>query len=297
MLCGPKTASLLMALLMASTAGWGHTGAAALRESFAAVRDDPALDIFGRPLYLQSVESSNSVQGDIHAVLDFPYEEVRQVLVRPDAWCHILILHLNVHYCRPEGAPPVQMLTVGVGRKVDQPLGDLHWVDFSHRVGKSSDDYLAVELQAPTGPLGTTNYRIVIEATPLAERRTLLHLRYAYGYGLTARLATQAYLATLGSGKVGFSPIGRRADGQPQRVGGVRGALERNTLRYYMAIESYLGSRAQPAGRQLGKSLEDWFAATERYPQLHEVEREAYVAMKLREVARQEREAAPSRNR
>lgn len=292
-----KIAPLLLALLMASAAGWAYTGPgpAALRESFAAVRDDPSLDIFGRPLYLQSVESPGSLQGDIHAVLEFPYEEVRQVLVKPDAWCNILILHLNVHYCRPDGAAPRQMLAVGVGRKVDQPLADLHWVNFSHRVGKSSDDYLAVELQAPTGPLGTTDYRIVVEATPLAERRTLLHLRYAYGYGLAARLATQAYLATVGAGKVGFSPVGRRADGQPQRVGGVRGALERNTLRYYMAIESYLGSRAQPAGRQLSKSLEDWFAATERYPQLHEVEREAYVAMKLREVTRQEREAAPSR--
>ncbi len=291
----PKAMALALGLLLASACASAQVGPSALRASFAAVRDDPALDIFGRPLYLQSVEAADSVQGDIHAVLDFPYDEVRQALTKPEDWCRILILHLNVHYCRPSGAAPRQMLTVGVGRKVDQPLADLHWVDFSHRVGSSADDYLTVELQAPTGPLSTKNYRIVVEATPLAERRTLLHLRYAYGYGLAARLATQAYLATLGAGKVGFSVVGRRDDGQPQRVGGVRGALERNTLRYYLAIEAYLGSRSQTPARQLNKSLGDWFTATERYPQLHEVERDAYVAMKLREVPRQEKEAAPPR--
>ena len=36
-------------------------------------------------------------------------------------------------------------------------------------------------------------------------------------------------------------------DGQPQLVGGVRGVLERNTLRYYLAIDAWLAARAQSA--------------------------------------------------
>jgi hypothetical protein len=62
-------------------------------------------------------------------------------------------------------------------------------------------------------------------------------------------------------------------------------------MRYYLAIEAYLGVHGLPPPQQLRKSLEDWFSATERYAlQLHEVERSAYLEMKLREAQRQQSE-------
>ena len=76
-------------------------------------------------------------------------------------------------------------------------------------------------------------------------------------------------------------------------MGGLRGAIERNTMRYYLAIESYLGSLAQPPGRQFATRIERWFDATERYArQLHEMDRGSYLAMKQREYARQQSLAA-----
>jgi len=45
------------------------------------------------------------------------------------------------------------------------------------------------------------------------------------------RRAMQAYLATIGSAKVGFTILDRR-DGKPVYQGGVLGLLERNTMRY-----------------------------------------------------------------
>jgi len=42
----------------------------------------------------------------------------------------------------------------------------------------------------------------------------------------------------VGSDKVGFSIVGQGADGQPTLVGGVRGMLERNTMRYYLAVDA-----------------------------------------------------------
>ena len=120
-------------------------------------------------------------------------------------------------------------------------------------------------------------------------------MRYGYAYGLSARLAMQAYLATLGSDKVGFSVIGQRSDGQPLQVRGVRGVVERNTLRYYLAIDAFLEAQALPATQQLQASLQRWFTATERYAQqLHEVDRDTYVGMKLREVQRQRTQTAPA---
>ena len=70
--------------------------------------------------------------------------------------------------------------------------------------------------------------------------------------------------------------------------------VERNTLRYYLALQSHLQSRSTPPTAQLQQSLDLWFSATERYAeQLHEMERADYVAMKLKEVKRQATVAPP----
>jgi hypothetical protein len=100
-------------------------------------------------------------------------------------------------------------------------------------------------------------------------------------------MAMQAYLATVGSAKIGFTVVEKRPDGAPVHIGGVRGVVERNTMRYYLAIDAYLASLALPAAQQVERRLRDWFASTERYaPQLHEMNEADYLAMKRREIAR-----------
>jgi len=65
--------------------------------------------------------------------------------------------------------------------------------------------------------------------------------------------------------------------------------VERNTMRYYLAIDSYLGADSAPPAQQLEKRLRAWFDATERYArQLHEISRDEYMAMKRREIQRQQ---------
>ena len=105
---------------------------------------------------------------------------------------------------------------------------------------------------------------------------------------LQVRSRGRGYLATIGRDKVGFSIVGKAANGAPVYVDNLRGVLERNTMRYYLAIEAYLKAYSAPAPKQLEQRLNDWYAATERYPlQLHEMERNDYLAMKRREIARQ----------
>ena len=92
----------------------------------------------------------------------------------------------------------------------------------------------------------------------------------------------QGYLATIGADKVGFTATGKDSAGEPSYVGGVRGVVERNTMRYYLAIDAYMD-----APKQLPQRLATWFDSTERYArQLHEVEREDYLAMKRNEYKR-----------
>jgi hypothetical protein len=96
------------------------------------------------------------------------------------------------------------------------------------------------------------------------------------------------YLSTIGRDKVGFTRTKAVSAREEGFVDGMRGVTERNTMRYYLAIDAYLDSLKAPAEQQLEKRLRAWFDATERYPrQLHEVEREAYLQMKRDEVQRQ----------
>ena len=77
--------------------------------------------------------------------------------------------------------------------------------------------------------------------------------------------------------------------GKPAYIGGVSGVVERNTMRYYLAIDSYLKEMDAPNGEQQERRLRSWFSATERYArQLHEVEREDYMEMKRAEIKRQQ---------
>ncbi len=266
-----------------------------LRANLAAAQQ--AGTTFDRPLYLKSTESPDRLQGDVYAVIDQPYAAVRQALAKPERWCAILILHLNTKYCRADQRAGRAAIDMGVGRRFDQPLSEVYWLNFGYSVAASTPEYLQVVMQAPSGPMSTHDYRIEVEAAPLTDTKSVLHLTYAYSYGFAGRLAMQSYLATLGSARVGFSVTGKDDAGKPIYIGGVRGVIERNTMRYYLAIESYLAAQSLPPADQMAASLKSWFDATERYArQLHEIDRDDYLAMKRHELTRQATELPPDRS-
>lgn len=269
--------------------------AAALQVQHADLRAELASNQFHRPLHVESHKVADNITGDVYARIEWPFATVATALEDVANWCEILILHLNVKGCTASSAGSDDRLTLNVGRKHDQPLPDAYLVEFSYRVTAAARDYLQVVLEAAEGPLGTGDYRILLEVVALDEQRSFLHLAYSSAYGLPARMATQFYLATTGRDKVGFSIVGHEADGQAVYQSGLLGMVERNTMRYYLAIEAYLGALATPAPLRLDKRLNDWYASTERYPlQLHELDRHEYLAMKHKEIRRQQRLAAPN---
>ena len=260
----------------------------ALLARHGALRAQLASNAFQRPLHLESTQNAGDQQGDVYAVVEHPFASVSQSLQAMENWCDLLILHLNVKHCKAAGAAPASVLSVSVGKKFDQPLPETYQVHFNYRVMAARPDFMQATLAAENGPLGTNNYRILFEAVPLDAARSFIHMSYSYSYGMAARIAMQAYLSTIGSGKVGFTVTGRQADGKPQYVEGVRGVVERNTMRYYLAIEAFLDSASKPASEQMERRLRDWFAATERYAlQLHEIDMGQYMDMKRKEVRRQ----------
>ena len=254
-----------------------------LRAKYVALEPQLRKNQFQGPLYLDSVEASRRTRGDIYGVVEYPFAVSSAALTKASNWCDILILHLNIKYCRGNTGPDTR-LEVRVGRKHDQPVAEASLLVFSWRAVTTGADYLDVELDAPAGPFGTRDYRILLEAVPLEGGRTFIHLGYAFSYGALGQFAMTSYLATIGHDKVGFTP-----DGAGGYIGGTRGLAERNTMRYYLAIDAFLGSLSAPPAEQLERRLESWFAATEKYPvQLRELDRTEYLTMKRQEHRRQQ---------
>ena len=258
----------------------GALGAAGLRARYDSLKDALAHNPYGRPIVIESTQTSDFVQGDVIARVDQPYANLARALQGTANWCSILILHLNTKMCHalPDG------LDMALGRKYDQPVEQAYKLHFAYKLDAAGPDYLRAGLSSPDGPLGTRDYRIVVEVVPQDAMHAILHLSYAYGFGFAARTAMNLYLSTAGADKVGFTVTGKDADGHPEYIGGMRGLTERNTMRYYMAIVAYVDD---PAPAQLDKRLESWFDDTEHFPrQLHELDRAPYLAMKHIEVVR-----------
>ncbi len=262
--------------------------AALLRAQYDSLKEQLQHNQFKRPLVLDSTEASDQLNGSIYAVVDYPFAAVRSALNNPGHWCDILFLHMNTKYCQAESGAKDAVLHVNIGKKTAEDLADSSRIEFNYKVAAVKPDYLKIMLNADEGPLGTRDYRIVLESVPLPDAKTFIHLTYAYSVSMTGRLAMKTYLATGGRSKVGFTVTGRQPDGKPDYIGGVRGLIERNTMRYYLAIDAFLDTANAAPNVQLEKRLRIWFAATERYSrQLHEMDLADYLEIKRAENERQ----------
>lgn len=262
---------------------------AELRAKYQQLDEELRRSALGRAMQIDSADANGVLHGDVYAVLEHPFAKVRDGMKEASQWCDIMILPFNTKYCHAAREGGATRLAVRIGRKHDQPLEQAYRLDFSYHNVAATDRYFESRLHSSQGPVGTRDYRIRVSAIPLPGDRTFMHMSYSYGYGGMGKLAMQVYLSTAGADKVGFTPAGRGPDGQPQLIGGMRGAIERNAMRYYLAIDAYLDSLDEPEHRRVERRINDWFAATERYPrQLREMDRGTYVAMKRHEYERQQ---------
>lgn len=279
---------LCLGLLLGSALA-AQAGTSDLRAKYTQLREQLRHNGFQRPLYIDSAQAGDTLRGEVYAVLEHPFADFREAVKDPADWCDVLILPFNTKYCHAVNGRRGPTLLVRIGRKFDQPVQDAFRVEFALQPAAATADYFETRLHAASGPVGTRDYRIVLAAVPLEGGRTFMHLSYSYGFGVTSRLAMNAYLATAGADKVGFTVVGRDANGQPVHIGGMRAAIERNVMRYYLAVDAHLTSMRAPPAQRVEKRIQTWFSGTERYPrQLREMDRSTYVAMKRVEYERQQ---------
>lgn len=279
---------LLAGLLLFSTSmAWGQASSPfsmALLAKYEQHQAELQQSTFGAPILLNAKIGKKQAQGEVYALLDTPFEKLSGLLSQPTHWCDVVILHINIKACTFAG----DQVHVYVGRKHYQTPARAFPLQYRFQATADSGDYLSVRLDAPKGPMGTSDYLITLEAIPLDAQRSFIRFQYQYRFGMMARLAMNTYMATLGQGKVGFTVTSTDAEGKPVHVEGLQGVVERNVMRYVIAIQSVLDNGAA-ANKQLNHvQFDQWYETTLKYPrQLAELNREEYLANKQRELGNQ----------
>jgi hypothetical protein len=244
---------------------------------------------FGLPLIVESFELHDRVHVDVYGIFDYRFGSVVNSLKVPANWCDIVSIHPNVKACTYREQPYSWLLTFYPGSKEYQPPEEKRQVRYQYRVSAQQQGYLDIILAADTGPYGTKNHRMRFEAVPLSGKRTFVHVSYTYSDSVALRLAAKIYFATLGRGKVGFTVTGTDSNGNPEYIGGPRGALERSAVRYYFAIQSFMDTLHYPEERRFIMRISEWHNLTTRFrKQLFDLNKNEYLTFKTAEHKNQE---------
>jgi hypothetical protein len=276
--------AILFSAASASAVEKPRQGEDILRDTYN--RNMPKLETnsFGLPLFLESFEHDDRVHVDVYGILEYPFNNVVNVLKVPDNWCDIVSLHPNIKACTSRDLPSAELLTFYIGRKDYQTPEDARQVVYQYRNIDLQQGYLDIVLSADTGPFGTRDHRMRFEAMQLDRGRTFTHVSYAYSDSAALRLAGRVYFATLGQVKVGFTVTGTDRSGNPVYIEGPRGAIERNALRYYIAIQSYMDTLRYPEKDRFSMRISAWYDHTIRFrKQLFDLDRNDYLTVKTKE--------------
>jgi hypothetical protein len=274
---------LAISLLLASTA-WGGTS---LAERYQQLKSGVEATLPGTSISLVSAEQDGVLSADVTSILPYPYTTTAPALAAVENWCQFMPLHFNIKACTFETDERGEVLTLYSGRKIYQAPDDSHMLTYRVEKRIQSGERLALRLHADSGPAGTRDYRIEVDAMPVKEG-TLFHIRSSYRTSMTSALLTSTYLSTLGRDKVGFTRI--EQEGALHPVQGMRGVVERNVMRYQIAIDTFLETQALPESSRREAALRSWFRQNESHPQqLHEMTEKEYLEIKHREWDNQQR--------
>lgn len=280
---------LLLLSLLPTTVWSASSGFLAMQAAYEEYRPLMSNNAFNQPLHIKSTFDDDLATGEIYALIDNEFTSVATNLVTARQWCDMLILHINVKGCyvgdlrKPTSDSAPDTVSLFAGRNFYQPIEDAYEMSYKLSVPQKTDDFIKITLSSESGPYGTSNYLLAFEAIPLNEQKSFMHFRYSYEYGLLARIALEGYLATLGRKKVGFTVENYDENNDPVYVKGLQGIVERNSMRYFLAIRAYLDTLAE-ISNPWNHRIEHWYELALPYQrQLLEVEDKKYLVTKREE--------------
>lgn len=277
-------ASILLFTLLAGSAAWGE---ATLSERYLSLKNGVTSTLPGTSISLVSAEQDGVLSADVTSILPYPFDMAAPALGTAENWCQFMPLHFNIKACTYEIRQGNELLTLYSGRKGYQTPEESQALVYRVEKRELENGRLSLLLHAENGPANTRDYRIEVNALRVKEG-TLLYIHSSYRPSLTSSLLTRTYLSTVGRDKVGFTRINK--DGESHPVQGVRGVIERNVMRYQLAIDTFLGTQSLPESTRREAVLTRWFKQNESYPQqLHEMTEKEYLEIKHREWSNQQR--------
>ena len=238
---------------------------------------------FGFPLQVRSEERRDLVSAEALGIMDHPLQAFGAAVTEAASWCEFIPLNLNIKACTIQGDAREPLITLYIGGKGYLSPEWASQQPYRFLLRARQREYVAVELSALQGLMGTKAHHLEFEAASI-DGRTVVALRSSYEQSAASKLATAIYLATVGRDKVGFSRERLGPDSQASFVRGAQGIIERNLMRYYLVLKAFLDTQALPDSRRFEARISTFYDLMERYPsQLHEMERAEYLDAKRRE--------------
>jgi len=260
-----------------------------LLESYSSMEESLLRSNFLRPIQISSQETAEHLDGDIFSIVEYDMSTINATASSSERWCEVMLLLSNIQACQAKFGKKNDTLAVVISGSKTADISGAPPTEFLLRIQSASNDYLDATLQANQGPLGTSNIRLRLQAIPLSATRSFVNLHYSYDTQWLGRMTMQAYLQTAGRGKVGFTRE-LKAFGDTVYIGGARGVIERNTMRYFLGFDCALASHTLQAQQRFSSMAQCWYEQVEKYPvQLHEMQRNEYLNMKAEEYRRQQK--------
>ena len=229
------------------------------------------------PFYIESSVNNDASVVDVYGTMEYPFDSVQSEFLVPTNWCKILLSNMNVRACTYTKVNDAWLLNDYKVNEFAEPLKDAYQMKFEYQVSALQSRYFHILLNAPEGPFHSKDHRVELEAIPLDQGRTFIHLRYSFRYSALVYVALKLF----GVGKTGFTVVGTDSDGNPVYVGGLRGEVERTVVCYYLANLAYMDTLKVPAEQRFEKRISRWYDLASRYKkQLIEMDKEEYLTSK-----------------
>ncbi len=251
-----------------------------MRELHGKIKHVISRPVSENPIYLVAEDKHHFESSE--AALYFPqdFDEISAALSRIENWCEILPLHMNVKACTYSASG--DELILYLGRKFYQSPDDAYQLVYQFKTISEPGYFSAIAI-AEDGPLGTSDYHIEFEIVDIMEK-SFVRIHISEHQSWISSKAMDVYLATRGATKEGVSVVGHDAQGRPVYSSGKVAVAERNMVRYYFAFDAFFNSASEPDFEKRHEAqISSWYENTEKYPQLHELDRDEYLSEKRQE--------------
>ncbi len=260
---------------------WSESGdRQSLWAQYQKIQDNLNDNAYHVPIYVQSQVREDLRTTEIFGIVDQPFETLAKALADPANWCEIVTLTPNIKLCTYKRRDGQTRLTLYTGPTYNDWSYKIFKFNYRYRREDMDGDYFSALLTTGRGPLGTRDYRIQLEAMAV-EDASFVRLRGRYRPSRRSKAVTASYLATFGRYKVGFSTVGVDQAGEPVYVKGIRGIVERNAMRYYLALKAFADTQHANASERFQTRIKYWVDLAMAYPrQFDGLDKKKYLEAK-----------------